>query len=341
MKRFRTLAAFLAGCSIAIALPVLAQQRTGAFLDVDGNAYYFSAVESLSRLGIVRGYDNGRFGPDDKVTRGQVAVMIDRYDSETIEPLRRQIEELRRGSDMGVCGDGTVQTGEECDDGNTTDGDGCSSACQQEQTGRCEDGHAYGDSYIGADGCNTCHCSEAGIACTKMYCPGPLPDDGRCKPYVCADGTTHPSCSEDGHVINYFAPPCLTHGGDAQPTCGNGACEADEYSVCPRDCDSAVDGGGRRFLDTCGSVRAEFVAVVQSNTACRTDADCMLFESSCPFVTCGEAINHIAEGQVRSAADAVVSCVKDSGQPVACAGCMMQTVSCVSGQCQLGQPSST
>lgn len=35
-----------------------------------------------------------------------------------------------------------------------------------------------------------------------------------CKPYVCMDGTTHPSCTEDGHVINYFAPPCLTHGGE-------------------------------------------------------------------------------------------------------------------------------
>ncbi len=35
-----------------------------------------------------------------------------------------------------------------------------------------------------------------------------------CKPYVCMDGTTHPSCTADGHVINYFAPPCLTHGGE-------------------------------------------------------------------------------------------------------------------------------
>ncbi len=30
-----------------------------------------------------------------------------------------------------------------------------------------------------------------------------------CAPYVCSDGSTHPSCSEDGHVINYFADPCL------------------------------------------------------------------------------------------------------------------------------------
>ncbi len=36
-----------------------------------------------------------------------------------------------------------------------------------------------------------------------------------CSPYICADGTTHARCAEDGTVINYFAPVCLTHGGDA------------------------------------------------------------------------------------------------------------------------------
>src|SRR3989338_2120749 len=35
-----------------------------------------------------------------------------------------------------------------------------------------------------------------------------------CDPYVCRDGTVHPACSEDGHMINYFAEPCLTHGGE-------------------------------------------------------------------------------------------------------------------------------
>ena len=33
----------------------------------------------------------------------------------------------------GVCGDGVLNTGEQCDDGNTTDGDGCSALCQDEE----------------------------------------------------------------------------------------------------------------------------------------------------------------------------------------------------------------
>jgi cysteine-rich repeat protein len=31
-----------------------------------------------------------------------------------------------------VCGDGILQSGEECDDGNTADGDGCSATCATE-----------------------------------------------------------------------------------------------------------------------------------------------------------------------------------------------------------------
>lgn len=39
-----------------------------------------------------------------------------------------------------VCGNGAVQVGEECDDGNTANGDGCSSTCTNEGTPFCGDG---------------------------------------------------------------------------------------------------------------------------------------------------------------------------------------------------------
>jgi cysteine-rich repeat protein len=39
-----------------------------------------------------------------------------------------------------VCGNGSVESGEECDDGNTTAGDGCSASCQDEGSGTCGDG---------------------------------------------------------------------------------------------------------------------------------------------------------------------------------------------------------
>ncbi len=41
-------------------------------------------------------------------------------------------EGCRAASPDPVCGDGTVETGEQCDDQNTADGDGCSATCQLE-----------------------------------------------------------------------------------------------------------------------------------------------------------------------------------------------------------------
>ncbi len=38
------------------------------------------------------------------------------------------------GTTYGICGNGKLETGEECDDGNTTSGDGCSSQCKTELT---------------------------------------------------------------------------------------------------------------------------------------------------------------------------------------------------------------
>ncbi len=35
-------------------------------------------------------------------------------------------------ADSGICGDGSIDSGEQCDDGNTADGDGCSASCTDE-----------------------------------------------------------------------------------------------------------------------------------------------------------------------------------------------------------------
>jgi hypothetical protein len=77
MKKF--LLGMLAGIMIGGSAIVLAQ-NTITFPDVKPDAYYASAVGMMSDLGIMKGYDNGNFGPDDAVTRGQVATMMQRYD---------------------------------------------------------------------------------------------------------------------------------------------------------------------------------------------------------------------------------------------------------------------
>lgn len=102
-----------------------------------------------------------------------------------------------------------------------------------------------GETYVGRTGpnCEFAACPGASSssvqACTKeaKVCPdgstvgrtGPncafaaCPDSSSsssahsCEPYRCVDGTEIASCGPDGHVIYYFAPPCMTHGGDAGP----------------------------------------------------------------------------------------------------------------------------
>lgn len=49
------------------------------FSDVAGEAWYTEAVRWAASQGVVGGYGNGTFGPDDPITREQLAVMLYRY----------------------------------------------------------------------------------------------------------------------------------------------------------------------------------------------------------------------------------------------------------------------
>ena len=56
-------------------------ETTGAvrFNDTAGGAWYTEAVRWAAGRGVVKGYDNGRFGPNDAVTREQMAAILYRY----------------------------------------------------------------------------------------------------------------------------------------------------------------------------------------------------------------------------------------------------------------------
>jgi uncharacterized delta-60 repeat protein len=47
----------------------------------------------------------------------------------------REVALMRYQGTGNICGNGAVEAGEQCDDGNTTDGDCCSATCQYEQAG--------------------------------------------------------------------------------------------------------------------------------------------------------------------------------------------------------------
>jgi hypothetical protein len=54
--------------------------------DVAEDAFYRDSVYRMRDLGVITGYKNGNFGPNDYVTRGQIATMLDRYDKKLLNP---------------------------------------------------------------------------------------------------------------------------------------------------------------------------------------------------------------------------------------------------------------
>lgn len=255
---------FLAGAVLVLAGTALASSVVPSFVfpDVKKGTYFTDSVTELVRKGILKGYDDGRFGPDDPVTRAQVSVMLDRYDREVVEPLREQLRKIREILKLGACGDGIVQIGEECDDENIAENDGCSATCQSEVHERPETAllsHGatwvcYDDASSSGEGaCRapaawweeaqkfcSAHCSSDSGKCGvnsftsgAMCAPGETGEQKEkekkkhCEPHVCADGTTVPSCTTDGNPINYFADPCLSHE-KSKGVCGNGICEPKE-----------------------------------------------------------------------------------------------------------------
>ena len=91
-----------------------------------------------------------------------------------------------------VCGNGTVEAGEECDDGNTVAGDCCSATCAFEDAGSsCADGTVCNGDEI-CDGAGICQLG------TPLMC-----DDGNpCTPDVCDDvgGCLHDTAPHAGCV---------------------------------------------------------------------------------------------------------------------------------------------
>jgi len=167
-----------------------------------------------------------------------------------------------------VCGNGTLEPGEQCDDGNTTSGDGCSATCQVEQfcgNGLCEHGEdplicpedcraVCGNGAVepgeqcddgnttSGDGCSaTCQVEQS---CGNGVCgPGenPLtcPEDCRA---VCGNGALEPGeqC-DDGNTANGDGCSATCQ---VEQFCGDGVCEPGENPlICPEDC-RAVCGNG-------------------------------------------------------------------------------------------------
>ena len=176
------------------------------------------------------------------------------------------------------CGDGIldVDKGEECDDGNVRNGDGCSSTCLWERCGNgvvdvdeeCDDGNT-----LGGDGC--------GPNCTIERCGNGILDQGE----ICDDGN---NISGDGCSAN-----CLS-----TETCGNGVVDIALGERC--DDGNNTDGDGCsadcRTNERCGNgvVDGDLGEVCDDGNNVSGDgcsADCLSEE------TCGNGYLDLSKGE--------------------------------------------
>lgn len=204
-----------------------------------------------------------------------------------------------------VCGNGALEALEECDDGNLTNGDGCSSACLIEGCGdgvvqageECDDGAANSDTV--ADACRT--------TCLLPICGDTVQDSGEdcdhgaetatcdanCTLVSCGDGDlnlTVPEECDDGNNVagDGCGPTCLTEAcgdGVLQPgeECDDGAANSDvNPDACRTNC----------LLPFCGDSVMDTGEVCDDGNVIPGDgcaSDCLSDES------CGNGIMELAE----------------------------------------------
>lgn len=71
---------FIAGCLTTLALATSLNAAEVKFSDVKTGDWFASAANDLKTWGVANGYADGTFGGNNNVTRGEMAVMLSKYD---------------------------------------------------------------------------------------------------------------------------------------------------------------------------------------------------------------------------------------------------------------------
>jgi cysteine-rich repeat protein len=164
-----------------------------------------------------------------------------------------------------TCGDGVLDAGEECDDGNASDADGCLATCMVATCGdgltwmsveQCDDGNA-----VSTDACVDCALATCGDGVVRAGVE------------ACDDGNTDDT---DACLTGCVAASC----GDGVVHVGIEACDdgnGDNGDACPASCQPATCGDGflRAGLEQCDDGN------VVSSDGCNT---------SCVLEYCGDGI---------------------------------------------------
>ncbi|MCA9624041.1 MAG: amidohydrolase family protein, partial [Myxococcales bacterium] len=163
-----------------------------------------------------------------------------------------------------VCGNSVVETGETCDDGNTADGDGCSSTCQEETTmGVCGDGmqdpgeHCDDGNTMDGDGCSATCQTETGPFCGDGNVdPGEDCDDGNEEPL---DGCENDCTVSPTEIVCQTLAPISS--GTCEVTAGSGGTVIEGDVLTP----GTILRGGQVVVDGMGMITCVGCDCVDAN----------------------------------------------------------------------------
>ncbi|TPV94268.1 MAG: hypothetical protein B7733_16310 [Myxococcales bacterium FL481] len=186
------------------------------------------------------------------------------------------------GGELGECGNGVVESGEQCDDGNDSNMDSCTNACELP---RCGDGYYQNGAGEQCDDGN----NSNGDACTN-----------ECKAAQCGDGFVRSGVEEcdDGNVDN--SDDCLdtceaATCGDGHVWTGHEECDlgdAGADGACPA-CEWAECGDGYTCTAETGPAACDNSPYLSRAEECddhndSNEDDCVEFAGTCAVASCGD-----------------------------------------------------
>ncbi|MFH1670630.1 MAG: DUF4215 domain-containing protein, partial [Patescibacteria group bacterium] len=136
-----------------------------------------------------------------------------------------------------ICGDGLVVGDEECDDGNTRNGDGCSSTCRIERGCNITDECRSNADCLPNETCNLISCT---CEVQQPLCGNGIPETGE----DCDDGNTS---NTDSCTNSCYDADC----GDGYKWTGHEECDDSNTSnsdACTNSCDNAECGDGYKWI---------------------------------------------------------------------------------------------
>ena len=197
------------------------------------------------------------------------------------------------------CGDGELSANERCDDGNSVDGDGCSSSCEVE-TAPPEDCAVVGDEDgDGSGDCADSECAaEPACAATPEDCAAVGDEDGDgsadCDDSDCASAPACAATPEDCAVVG-------DEDGDGDADCADSDCATVEG--CFEVCDDGVDNNGDETVDCLDPTCSDAVVcesfcgdgVVDAGEGCddgaaNSDIDADACRNNCQPAFCGDGV---------------------------------------------------